>query len=1364
VARVGVQVADALAYAHRQGILHRDIKPANLLLDASGAVWVTDFGLAKTSEESLTHTGDLLGTIRYVAPERFQGSCDARADVYALGLTLYELLVLRPAFNSTDRLRLLEEVKASEPAPARSVDPGIPRDLETVVLKAIAKDARQRYTSGEHLAEDLRRFLKGEPILARAVGTLERVAKWARRRPTAAALLAVSLLAGLTFAVGGAAFTLRLQQANDELTQTSSKLQQRKDELDTSLEETQRALTRSNVHLAQAYWHANNLPVARALLDQCRPETRNWEWRYVHRLFTAGHFTLYGHTDAVTSVAFSPDGARLASGSSDHSVKVWDARTGLELLTLKGHSERVASVAFSPDGTRLASGSSDLAGQGTVKVWDTRTGQVALTLRGSAFGVASVTFTADGTRLASCGLDRKGSILKVWDALNGQETLTLRGRGPAGHTWMALSPDGTRLASRCEDGTVKVWDAVNGQETLTFRCHVGPFGSVAFSPDGTRLATASLDQTVKVWNARTGQEALNLPRNAGWVTSLAFSPDGMYLASASEDNTVKVWDARTGQETLTLKGAGSPVAYSPDGMRLASGGAGNTVKVWDVRSGQEALMLGGHAGWDLSVAFSPDGTRLVCGGDGGMVKVWDLRTGQESLRFRAHPSRVLSVAFSPDGTRLASVGEDKNSTEPHVPEEVIETTMKVWDARTGQEVFTVRGTSGGVAFSPDGTRLASGGQGNTVRVWDARTGQEMLTLHGHNHGVLSVAFSSDGTRLASGGRDNQDNTVNVWDARTGREVLTLHGQAMPVLSLAFSADGTHLASASNSGVEFSPYRTLIRSSDFNGTVKVWDLRTGAETLTVHGEAHFVSSLAFSPDGTRLAWGGVDGMVKVWDVCSGLEALTLRGPAFGVASVAFSPDGTRLVSGGWDDSGGTVKIWEARPRQEALPLRGHAGQVNSVAFSPEGIRLASGSDDGTVKVWDARGGPETLTIRGGGGPVRSVAFSPDGMRLASGSNHVKLWDANTGQEALPLRGHDAGPVMNVAFSHDGALLFGRDGLVTPSKVWDLATGKDSPIPVDLTLAYPKGEYSPDHLRFAIGIGSEIHVVSLELSDEERAYRQLLARSDPAWHRWMAGEAERTGQQFAVIFHLDHVIQAGRADADLYGRRCLAQAELGGWDKAAADLRRAVEGTAEPKRFGLLSLLAVAQLGAEQREAYHETCRRMRTHLNRDSDALAAAGLVSLGPATPWAAWSVVNGIRSGAGRRRAERPEMARVAALHTLGVGDLDGLLRLLSPPDESTRGALFCRAGRHEEAVKLLAPSSDARGLLFLALAEHGRHRPAAARQALANAVEWLKAPSAQDQRQSNAARLAPLERLEVMLLQREVEALLDAGKPSAP
>ena len=361
-----------------------------------------------------------------------------------------------------------------------------------------------------------------------------------------------------------------------------------------SLKIAERNAYNSDMLLVQRDWEDSNIEHPLELLDKHRDrdDLKGFEWGYWDRQSKSDLQTLKGHTDAVLSVAFSPDGQRLASGGGNWDepgepgeVKVWDAITGQESLTLKGHTSYVTSVAFSPDGQQLASASGDK----TVKVWDAATGQESLTLKGHTGEVYSVVFSPDGQRLASGGY--YGDV-KVWDAVTGRGLLTLRGHTDMVYS-VAFSPDGQRLASAGGSGAepdkpdeVKVWDAVTGRESLTLKGHAGRVYSVVFSPDGQRLASASYDKSVKVWDAATGQESLTLKGHKHGVNSVAFSPDGQRLASACLDGTVKVWDAATGKESLTLKGhAGSvySVAFGPDGQRLASASTDGTVKVWDAR-------------------------------------------------------------------------------------------------------------------------------------------------------------------------------------------------------------------------------------------------------------------------------------------------------------------------------------------------------------------------------------------------------------------------------------------------------------------------------------------------------------------------------------------------------------------------------------------------------------------------------------------------------------------------------------------------------------------------------------------------------------------------------------------------------------
>ncbi|MBI5760376.1 MAG: protein kinase, partial [Planctomycetales bacterium] len=646
------QMAEAIHYAHQQGTLHRDLKPSNVLIDSRDQVRITDFGLAMRVEgdSGLTQTGQIVGTPSYMPPEQAQGKrslIGPGSDVYSLGAILYECLTGRAPFRADSVMKTIEQVIHREAASPRLLNPGVARDLETICLKCLEKEPHRRYGTAQLLVDDLQSYLDDRPILARPVSTIERTWRWCRRNHAVASLLAtvaLCLIVGISvssyFAIEASnrakSDAFHRGRADDkakealhekgiaELARGDAERRKLEAERNAALAETRRIesdqnaklarrhLYAAHMNLAQNAWDANLVDQTVRILDLYRPKVdrdvgtddlRGFEWHYWDRLCHSDLRTLKGHTDGVSSVAFSADGKRLASASNDKTVKVWDTVTGQETLTLKGHTYLVLSVAFSADGKRLASAGA--FPDNTVRVWDATTGQQTLTLKGHSSNVTCVAFSGNGMRLASAG----------------------------------------------GDGTVKVWDVTSGQETLTLK-HGHVLTSVAFSADGIRLAAGSIIQLVKVWDAMTGQETLTFRGHNAQVNCVTFSPDGKSLASASNDTTVKVWDTTSGQETLTLKGHSS-VAFSPDGNRLASASDGQNVKVWDITSGRELLTLKGHTNRVNSVAFSVDGKRVASASDDKTAKVWDATSGQEPLTLNGHTNQVLSVAFSPDGKRLA---------------------------------------------------------------------------------------------------------------------------------------------------------------------------------------------------------------------------------------------------------------------------------------------------------------------------------------------------------------------------------------------------------------------------------------------------------------------------------------------------------------------------------------------------------------------------------------------------------------------------------------------------------------------------------------------------------------------------------------
>jgi len=907
------KLARAVHFAHQRGILHRDIKPGNVLLDAKGEPYLTDFGLAKLveKESALTRTMGMLGTPSYMSPEQARGQAKeltTAVDVYGLGAVFHELLTGQPPFAGGTTMDTVRQVLETEPRRPSAVRPGIARDLETICLKCLEKEPARRYHSAESLADDLDRWQRHEPILARPQSGLYVLGKLVRRnRGGTAALGAILflLVAGLVFGwwQAGVQRMLREKAESNERTarvaQADAALQQKRAEAERqrATEQLTRAewlLYASKLMLAQNDFEAGNGGLAAHYLSECQEKLRGWEWRYLSNRISA-KLTLTGHARAVSSAAFSADDRRIVTASYDRTAKLWDATTGLELLTIKGHKGDIYCVGFSPDGRRVVTGAGMAeAGiaPGEAKVWDAASGRQIFDLKGHNYSVWSVAFSPDGRRIATAASERtyKAGEVKVWDAGTGQELLTL----PC-HEYVdcvAFSPDGERIVTGDYRAEVKVWDAATGKGLLSLKGHSQLISSVAFSPDGTRIVSSSWDKTAKVWDVETGREIFTLKGHDDVVTSAAFSPGGTRIATSSWDQTTKVWDARKGHEVFTLKGHADKVfcaTYSHDGKRIVTASIDRTAKVWNAESGQEIPTLRGHADSVSSIAFSPDNKRMVTGSTDGTAKVWDTETWREILTIgiRGYWNKVgiWSVAFSPDSKRIVTGSHDKSA--------------KVWDAETGQRLLVLPHADGvsAVAFSPDGLRLltAIGGWGvspdkpSDVKVWDAVTGKAILTVS-HPRFVWSAAFSPDGKRILTG---TSDGIARLWDARTGEELIVLKGHSGIVHAVAFSPSGKFIATGSG-----------------DSSAKLWDAATGKELRTLKGHTARIESIVFSPDGKRIVTGSADRTAKIWDTGSGQEVFVLKGHSEKVWGIAFSPDGQQIVTGAAGPN--ETKVWSAAP--------------------------------------------------------------------------------------------------------------------------------------------------------------------------------------------------------------------------------------------------------------------------------------------------------------------------------------------------------------------------------------------------------------------------------------------------------------------
>jgi len=541
--------------------------------------------------------------------------------------------------------------------------------------------------------------------------------------------------------------------------------------------------------------------------------------------------TLEGHTYSINAIAISPDGCTLATSGQDTTIRLWDISdtTGLTNSTtilqnlsepyriLLGHSQRVWSLAFSPDGQVLASGSEDL----TIRLWDVATGEHLKILEGHSKWVKAVTFSPNGQWLASGSFDFS---IRLWEISTGQCTKTIKGHTNV-VTAVAFSSDGQLLASSSYDQTLKLWDIETEKCLKTFQGHTNRVWAITFSPDNNQLVSGGDDHATKLWDIKTGQCDKTLKGHTNSVFSIALSLNYQTLASGHEDQNVRLWNFSTGECLRTLQGHTNrvwSVAFAPkqavsahrdnsdpDEADLATGSADCTIKLWNYKTGKCLQTLLGHTSWVWSIAFSPNGQYLVSTSYDQTVKLWNVRTGKCLRTLIEHTASVVTVSFSPNGQHFATGGFDRD--------------IKIWEVSTGQGLFTLKGHTNSVwslAFSPNGQFLASSSFDSSIKLWDVSTGQCMQTLQGHDGAVTAITYYSDGQKLISGGFDS---VIRVWDVETGQCIQVLKKHAGIIWALVSKSEGK-LSPQVQLG--FRAEQQIFFSASFDETIKSWDLTTG----------------------------------------------------------------------------------------------------------------------------------------------------------------------------------------------------------------------------------------------------------------------------------------------------------------------------------------------------------------------------------------------------------------------------------------------------------------------------------------------------------------------------------------------------------
>jgi WD40 repeat protein len=977
-ARLIEVLARAIHHAHQHGIVHRDLKPANILLaisDQRSAIGpnqqpngtkltadgclldtfpkIADFGVAKrlTADNGETREGDVIGTPAYMAPEQAAGllaQVGPPADVYSLGVILYQLLTGRVPFQGPTTLDTLVLVRTVEPVPPRQLQPKVPRDLETVCLKCLQKDPRRRYASALDLAGDLGRFLGGEPVHARPTPAWERGWKWARRRPVVAGLAAALVL---VTAMGFGLVGWQWQRAEDKAEAETAARRVAQDKEQQAEQARLRAERLSagitldkGIHLCTAgdvdhglVWLARALELATQTGDPdlervARLNVSGW-WPYLIR-----RRAQCKHPSWVWDAAFSPDGGTLLTACNDCKARLWDTATGQPRGEPLPHAAHVWAAAFAPDGKTFLTGSGNENG-GEARLWETATGRPLGPPLLHPAQVNQVAFDPAGQTFLTVCLKEA----RMWKAADGQplgEPLRHDGRQP-GVLAAAFSPDGQTVATGGVDGTARLWDTASGQprgEPLRTR---GSVLALAFSPDGRSLLTGSVWGGAALWDVASGRRTETLP-HVGRVNVVAFSSDGQVIATGS-------------------------ALEAPDLQRGVSAILGGEARLWGAATGKPLGPPLPHGKPFWSLAFSPQGRILLTGCEDGRARFWSVATGALIGKPGVHNGNVRAVAFSRDGASAvsASAGGIEAALLWDIPPERDQAGVLLQEERVPQ-----------LTFSPDGRLLLSGSMGPLARLWDVSERRLLLSTLPGGDRASAAAFSPDGQTILTGEKGGD---VRLW-GRDGGLRYCLKTGAWSFSSLAFSPDGRTALGVGTGPVVGGMWR--------------WDAATGKDLRRVEAGDQ-VSKAIYSPDGrTFLAVGPKEAVlydaaterpVQTWPAAPDMEP------------VAFYPGGSRALFVSTPDR--FAQVWDLSGGRIEGPPRFHPeGSITDAAFSADGRSVLVGDRGSHAWRWDVATG-KTLGPPFSGEVDCTVAFAPDRERadgrsllaVAGASGRITLWD-------------------------------------------------------------------------------------------------------------------------------------------------------------------------------------------------------------------------------------------------------------------------------------------------------------------------------------------------------------------------------------
>jgi WD40 repeat protein/serine/threonine protein kinase len=880
-ARLAIQAAEALDYAHEHGIVHRDVKPGNLLLDPAGKMYITDFGLARLEVGTqLTQTGDLMGTLRYMSPEQavsLRGLVDQRSDVYSLGATFYELLTLRGVFDSDDRAVLLRQIAEDEPIAPRMLDRSIPIELETILLKCLEKEPQRRYPTAQALAYDLKCYLEQRPITARPARLPERIVKWSRRHQTA--MLGASVTTTLLTAILSiSALWISHEREQSALERSESRRHQEVAEARQAMLEEGHYVTKFN--MAETAYRQGDLVEARRYLVECLRRTRQedlrgFEWYWLSRTVSLIPHAWRRHTGEAYSSRFSKNGRWLATCGQD-GARVWTWPAGEQLAQLTTHTDDINDIHFSPNNELLATASDD----GTVKIWNTSDWNEITTLKHQGRVVAAV-FSPDGRTLACA----------EWY------------RDPAG-------PAEQKAAE-----LVRLWSTMDWSEA---GCLIGPEGelqSLVWSPDGSQLATAgALSNEARVWNYADRSIAFAIPGRTA-ANSVAFAHQHPWLAVGRRNGETAIYSSETGRELARLPHSTESIEFSPHDCSFVTAGRDGIARLWDFTgAGEEVSQFATFRDTSpfWSARFAQNDDVIVTTNHHGEIKLWDRSRPIDRLHFFSKSGKAWqqAVDFTPDGKAVLINHES----------------LRLVDLETGGTLRSL--TADGevaslMALSAHGDWLAAACREGEVDLWETATWHTQRIEVDGTEEINSLSFipgHEPAVVVATGGRNAAAGLKADEEPDIPRHIMERNHD------LVFSPDGKMV-------VTVPPWFAEPN------LIEVWSLPSG-DRLFVADET--LTCVTFSPDGRRLAMAGRGNVVRLRDTRDWTDSVAAVGHLGPVSAIAFSPDCRTLATAAGDTQ---IKLWQVATGRELVTFEVRLHYVNQLRFSRDGLTLAATGTSG-----------------------------------------------------------------------------------------------------------------------------------------------------------------------------------------------------------------------------------------------------------------------------------------------------------------------------------------------------------------------------------------------------------------------------------